>query len=100
MFAFMIPYSFGGLAMPAIQGLIANPVPSNEQGEMPGAITSLVSVTAIIGPVIMTNLFYFFTSDSAPIYFPGAPFMLGAVLALISVIIALYTVKKAVNKAF
>lgn len=100
MFAFMIPYSFGGLAMPAIQGLIANQVPSNEQGEMQGAITSLVSVTAIIGPVIMTNLFYFFTSDSAPIYFPGAPFMLGAVLALISVIIALYTVKKAVNKAF
>jgi len=84
MFAFMIPVSLGGLAMPALQGMISNQVPANEQGEMQGALTSLVSVTSIIGPLLMTNLFAWFTGPSTPVQFPGAPFLLAAILTLIS----------------
>lgn len=84
MFAFMIPVSLGGLAMPALQGMISNQVPANEQGEMQGALTSLVSVTSIIGPLLMTNLFAWFTGPSTPIQFPGAPFLMAAILTLIS----------------
>jgi DHA1 family tetracycline resistance protein-like MFS transporter len=84
MFAFMIPVSLGGLAMPALQGMISNQVPANEQGEMQGALTSLVSVTSIIGPLLMTNLFAWFTGPSTPVQFPGAPFLMAAILTLIS----------------
>ncbi len=96
MFAFMVPFALGGLAMPAIQGVIANQVPANEQGEMQGAITSLISLTAIIGPILMTELFYRFTKDETNIYFPGAPFMMGAFLTLISIFVCVRSLTKAV----
>ncbi|WP_128547872.1 TCR/Tet family MFS transporter [Larkinella soli] len=85
MFAFMIPYALGGLAGPSIQGLVSTQVPPNEQGELQGALTSLASVTSIVGPLLMTNLFAYFTKPEAPVYFPGAPFLTGAVLTFISV---------------
>ena len=73
MFAFMVPYALGGLGMPAVQGMISNHVPANEQGEIQGVLTSLMSLTAIIGPLLMTSLFYYFTQSNAPFFFPGAP---------------------------
>ncbi|MFN1833850.1 TCR/Tet family MFS transporter [Balneola sp. MJW-20] len=86
MFIAIIPYSLGGFAGPALQGIISNEVPDNEQGELQGGLTSLISLSAIFGPPIMTNLFGFFTSEISPVQFPGAPFMLGAVLILGAVI--------------
>lgn len=88
LFLIMIPFSIGGIANPAIQSIISNEVPANEQGELQGALTSLMSVTSIVGPLLMTGLFSFFTSKSAPLYFPGAPFMMGAVLVVISAFLA------------
>lgn len=88
MFAFLIPYCVGGICGPALQAVISNHVPSNEQGELQGALTSLMSATTIIGPPVMTNLFAHFTGHDAPVYFPGAPFLLGAVLMLGSTILA------------
>lgn len=95
MFAFMIPYALGGLAMPAVQGMISNHVPDNEQGEIQGVLTSLMSLTAIVGPLLMTSLFYYFTQSTAPVYFPGAPFMMGAVIIVICLAIAIKAVRKA-----
>ncbi len=88
MFAFMGIYALGGIAGPSIQGIISTQVPANEQGEVQGALTSLMSTTSIFGPVIMTNLFSYFTSASAPVYFPGAPYVLSAVLTVISATLA------------
>ena len=84
MFAFMGIYALGGIAGPSVQGIISGQVPANEQGEVQGALTSLTSTTSIIGPLIMTNLFSYFTATNAPIYFPGAPYLLGAILTLVS----------------
>lgn len=89
MFAFCIPYCLGGLTMPSMQGIISTQVPANEQGELQGALTSLMSFAAIFGPSIMTRLFYAFTRDTAHIYFPGAPLLLAAVLSFISTIIVI-----------
>ena len=91
MFAFIIPYCLGGICGPALQAIISSQVPSNEQGELQGALTSLISVTSIIGPPLMTNLFSFFTGNKAPIYFPGAAFMAGAFLTLVSLLFAMRT---------
>jgi DHA1 family tetracycline resistance protein-like MFS transporter len=70
MFVFLVPYCMGGIAGPALQGTMASHVPKNEQGELQGALTALMCVTSIIGPLIMNNLFKYFTTDKAPIYFP------------------------------
>lgn len=94
MFLFIIPYCMGGIAGPALQGIISGYVPQNEQGELQGALTSLMSVTTIIGPLLMTYLFAYFTSVKAPVLFPGAPFLMGALLMLVSTGLAMRSMKK------
>lgn len=94
MFAFSIPYCLGGIAGPALQGIITGEIPANEQGELQGGLTSLISLTSIFGPLIMTSLFAFFTGKGAPVYFPGAPFLLGALLMLISSLLAIRNFKR------
>lgn len=94
MFAITIPYCLGGIAGPALQGIISNQVPANEQGELQGALTSLMSVTMIIGPLVMTQIFYFFTRVDAPVYLPGAPMILGGVLTVISALLARRSLKR------
>ncbi|NOS94161.1 MAG: TCR/Tet family MFS transporter [Cyclobacteriaceae bacterium] len=89
MFAFLIPYCLGGIAGPALQGIMSAQVPSNEQGELQGALTGLMSATSIIGPLLMTQLFSYFTAKDAPVYFPGAPMMMGAVLTMLSLVFAM-----------
>lgn len=94
MFVFLIPYCLGGIAGPALQSIISGHVPPSEQGELQGALTSLMSATSIVGPLIMTNLFAYFTRKNAPIYFPGSAFFLGFLFMLGSAIWA-YVVLRA-----
>lgn len=94
MFAFIIPYTLGGIAGPSIQGIISGSVPANEQGELQGGLTSLMSFSTIIGPVLMTALFAYFTGDNAPFQFPGAPFLMGSILTITSAILAFRSYKR------
>jgi DHA1 family tetracycline resistance protein-like MFS transporter len=93
MFVITIVGSIGGLAMPALQGIMSNQVPTNEQGELRGGLTSLMSLTSIFGPLLMTNLFAYFTSDKAPIQLPGAPYWAAAVMILISLILTFFVLR-------
>jgi MFS transporter, DHA1 family, tetracycline resistance protein len=94
MFAFLVPYCLGGIAGPALQGYMSNNVPANEQGELQGGLTSLVSLSTIFGPVLMTWSFYYFTGKNAPFQFAGAPFAIGAVLMLLSALLAIRSFKR------
>ncbi len=88
MFAFLVPYCLGGIAGPSLQSTLAAHVPPTQQGELQGALTSLMSLTAIIGPLIMNNLFTYFTGKKAPFHFPGVSFELAALFMLSSLVIA------------
>ncbi|MBP8156108.1 MAG: TCR/Tet family MFS transporter [Leadbetterella sp.] len=94
MYAIMVPFAVGGLAGPAFQGIISNQVGKNEQGELQGGLTSLMSIAAIIGQPLMLGLFRTFTKENAPVYFPGAPFLMGGLLSLISLLLVFRTIKK------
>ena len=94
MYLFMIPYALGGIAMPNLQAYLVEQVPADEQGELQGGLTSLISVTTIFGPVIMTTIFYYFTNVEAPLKFAGAPFFLGGIFMLSSFMITLGLLRK------
>ena len=94
MFVFLIPYCLGGIAGPALQAVVSEQVDPSEQGEIQGTLTSLMSASSIVGPPMMASVFYYFTHDEAPFLFPGAPFVLGGILMLISTILAFRTLKK------
>jgi DHA1 family tetracycline resistance protein-like MFS transporter len=87
MFAGILPFALIGLAQPALRGMMANRVPANAQGELQGATSSLMSLTMILSPVLMTELFHGFSEADAPIVFPGAPFLAAALLILLAMVL-------------
>jgi DHA1 family tetracycline resistance protein-like MFS transporter len=94
MFAFLVPYCLGGIAGPSLQGIMSAQVPPNEQGELQGALTSLMSLTSIIGPVMMTWIFHHYSDKDSGVYFPGAVMIAGAVLTIVSAFLARLSLKK------
>lgn len=100
MFAFLIPYCLGGISGPALQSIISGNVPPDEQGELQGALTSLISLSSIAGPPMMTGLFAYYTKPGNKIHFSGAAFLLGGILMLISAFIAYRSLRNtAIRKA-
>jgi len=94
MFVFLIPYSLGGICGPSLQSILSKNIPANQQGELQGVLTSLVSATSIIGPPMMTQLFYYFTHDQAPFQFAGAPFLLASICMFINVVLLYFNFRK------
>lgn len=94
MFASIVPFALGGICGPALQGVISSQVEPNAQGEIQGSLTSLVALSSIIGPILMSYLFSYFTSDKSPYYLPAAPWITGALLSLMSVLLAMVSLKK------
>ena len=90
MFLFLIPYALGGIAMPNLQSYMVSKVSTKEQGELQGGLTSLISLSTIIGPIMMTQIFFYFTSERSSFQFAGAPFLLGGILMLISFVIVYF----------
>jgi DHA1 family tetracycline resistance protein-like MFS transporter len=87
MFVFLIPYCLGGICGPSLQSIISGHVPANQQGELQGALTSLMSLTTVVGPLLMNSTFAYFTSEKAPFHLPGIHFLIGAVCMLLSIVI-------------
>lgn len=86
----------GGLsamALPSMQALMSQRVPADAQGELQGAIASSYSLTAIIGPIMMTQLFASYT-DELGLYLPGAPFLTGTVLICVALCAIGYGVRR------
>lgn len=74
--------ALGSIAGPALQGIMSRTAADNQQGELQGAVTSINAVATILAPLIMTQLFFYFTHASAPFFLPGAPFLFSAVLVI------------------
>lgn len=85
--------AISGFVTPAFQSIMTSQIPANAQGELQGALSSLNSITSIIGPIFMTQLFAIFTGPSAPFYFPGISFFAAAVLSAICLFIFIPVVR-------
>ena len=97
-YVFLIPGALAGLAGPALSGIASSQVRPDQQGELQGALGSLMSLTSILSPPMMTLIFGAFTASGAVYYFPGAPFLLAAVLTLMSLMLFVKTTEGFVPK--
>ncbi len=84
LYSWLVVSALAGFVMPAVQSIVTNHVPQNQQGEMQGIMASINSVGAIVGPLALTQTFAYFTAPGAPIYFPGAALFLAGSLSLIA----------------
>jgi DHA1 family tetracycline resistance protein-like MFS transporter len=93
MYPWLAVAAISGFVTPAFQAIMTSQIPANAQGELQGALSSLTSLTSIIGPLVMTQLFAIFTGPSAPFYFPGVSFFAAAVMTVICLFIFIPVVK-------
>lgn len=82
MYLWMVVFAPGGFVYPSLNALMSHEVPPTEQGALQGGISSLYGLSAITGPVLMTQLFGYFSSSTIPVRFAGAAFAMAAMLAM------------------
>lgn len=74
--------ALGAVVTPAIQGIMSRLAKEDSQGELQGVLTSIAALATVISPLLMTQVFAYFASDDAPVYMPGAPFLVSMLLMI------------------
>ncbi|WP_342068681.1 TCR/Tet family MFS transporter [Yoonia algicola] len=74
--------ALGSIAGPALQGIMSRTAADDQQGELQGTVTSINAVATIVAPLMVTQTFWYFTDGNGPVYSPGAPFLLSAILTI------------------
>ena len=100
MYVIILPYAFSGIVDPSIRSLVSSQAKNNEQGELQGIFTSLMSLAEMTGPIFMMWIFY----KSVPLaernsIFYGTPFFVAGALAIIALILLRYVFIKIAFKA-
>ncbi len=86
----LIPVSaLGAVVQPALQGMMAQAVEDNQQGELQGVVTAVNALAMILSPLMMTAVFARFTGEGAGLYLPGAPFLLALLMMAIGCLVFL-----------
>jgi len=76
-----------------LSGVLSKQVPDTDQGDLQGVMGSVASMAAILAPPMFGWLFKVYTTDGMP-YFPGAPFLLAAVIMVVALVIFLKTAQR------
>jgi len=78
--------ALAGVTTPAMNTMMSNLTPENAQGELHAASASINALAISIAPIVLTQTLYYFSSGVAPVYFPGAAFLLAAVLVMCALV--------------
>jgi DHA1 family tetracycline resistance protein-like MFS transporter len=89
--------SIFGAAQPVLQSLISKDISADQQGELQGALMSLMSLAAVVNPLIMTRIFSATSQPGSTFYMPGSPYLLAGFFGLIA-FIAVWRWEKSHNK--
>ncbi len=93
-YCILIVGSIGWIATPSLQGLISKAAPPDEQGAVQGAMMSLNSVAAVVAPIVGTMVFAYSIQEGTSHHFPGAVFLVNAVLMLVAMSLTVRTLRK------
>ena len=81
--------ALGAVITPALQGIMSRMADDDAQGELQGVLTSVNALATILAPLLMTGVFAAFTGPDAPVYLPGAPFLVSFVLIAVGLTVFL-----------
>ncbi len=94
LFALMPFMTLGIIASPALQGIMSKITADDAQGELQGIFTSVTGLAMIVSPMIMNGVFRIFTAPDAPVYLPGAPFLVAAALEFLTLLMLINVGRK------
>jgi MFS transporter, DHA1 family, tetracycline resistance protein len=87
------------LTYPSMNAIVSQQIPANAQGELQGAVAGVQSLSAILGPPLMTQIFGYFSSAAAIVYFPGAAFLTAAALTAACAVLFIRVLRLAPQRA-
>lgn len=87
MYPIVMFFSLSGVTIPALQSIVTQQTPANEQGELQGSLVSLASLSSVLAPLLFTFLFVKFTDHTTPVYFPGAAYIGASAISMISLVL-------------
>ena len=73
--AFIALQSF---VQPSLMAMLSRRATPETQGEVQGISSMALGIGSIIGPLVLTQPMAWFTGGGAPVYFPGAAFVVAA----------------------
>lgn len=76
---------FSGMAMPAVNAMMSMRTPSDQQGELQGLAGSMSALAFLLAQLTYNNVLATFTANDAPVHFPGAPFIIAAIMGTVAV---------------
>lgn len=79
LFAMAPIFAMGGIGMPALQSLITRHVDADRQGQLQGVLSSLVSLSAVFGPVFFSFVYHGFRPT-----WPGAVWLIAICVYLLA----------------
>jgi DHA1 family tetracycline resistance protein-like MFS transporter len=75
-------------------------VEPTEQGRLQGALASLIGMASLFGPALFTQIFAASISIGSDLRaFPGAPFLVAALIILVAMVLAWRTTSSAATAA-
>lgn len=89
MYAVIVANLFGYVVNPTIQGMVSNSVESTRQGEAMGAMSSISSVAAILGPLVGAPVLATVSHYPHGDWRVGAPFYLCGILQAIAAFVGI-----------
>ena len=100
MYLTIFPYTLSGIVDPAIRTLISRQTAMNEQGELQGVFTSLMSLGEIIGPPLFMWIYYTSRKSmpQAEISY-GTAFLAASLFAFLAFILVRWTLKDFVKSS-
>lgn len=72
-------FALGGVGLPALQSMLTNEVSEDKQGQLQGVLASLISLSAVFGPVIFSFVYFAIRHQ-----WPGAIWLVGVSLFVLS----------------
>ncbi|NMD09286.1 MAG: TCR/Tet family MFS transporter [Phyllobacteriaceae bacterium] len=81
---FFIVHGPEGFVHPMLTAIMSKAVPENAQGELQGGISSIMSVSMLLGTVFFSQVFGYFMQDSAPVTSTDMAFFFAAGLLVVT----------------
>lgn len=84
----------GNVTQPSLMAMMSKRATASNQGEVQGFSASVMSLGSIIAPLTFSPILSHFISPAAPFRFPGAAFIVAAVIAIMAMFVLALTPRR------
>ena len=86
-YAAMAFIALQSLVQPSLMAMMSRRATPETQGEVQGISAMALGIGSIVAPLILTAPMAWFTSDAAPVRFPGIAFLIAALVGIVAIVL-------------